>query len=382
MSWPPPPSKKAQELGGGIFFGLMSRAMAALTPDRPLVPLHLGDSHLPPPDPVAIPAPSEALHRYGPIAGDADLIKTVAAKLRDRNGLNWAYDSREIQITCGATNALSSTLLALSDPGDEVLIPSPFWPLIRGITRTASCVPVEIPMLDHDGNRAALPDRFAGKIGPKTKFLYVSSPNNPDGHVTPREELEAVVQLARARGLWILSDEVYEDLVYDGNHVSIASLPGASAQTVSVWSFSKSYAQAGLRVGYVCAPGDAINAIRRIVTHTVYNPPVEMQRAAHGSLAAGPPKFNAPFRALRDLAVAALAPVAGVRAPMAGTFLFMDLDHRYGKGTLEKLADAGVLLAPGDAFGEAYGGWARLCYTAIPGDVLAAGLARMCDVLG
>jgi aspartate/methionine/tyrosine aminotransferase len=360
-----PLADKMGHLGAGIFARLMGRAQAS---GLPLVPLHLGDSHLPPPE-VAAPDPrAPEVHRYGALGGDDALLAAVRAKLTARNGIRGG----ELQITAGATHAIFCALAALCDPGDEVILPAPFWPLVRGIARVAGLAPVEVPL----GARP-LPEALAPHIGPRTKLLYLATPNNPDGRVASRAELLGLLELARAHDLWILSDEVYEDLVYDGAHVSIASLPGAAERTVSVWSFSKSYAQAGLRVGYLSAPPEVTAAVRRISTHTIYNPPVWAQRLAAAALASGPPAYAVPFRAARDLTVSALAPHLPVAVPPAGTFLFLEL----APGMIERLADGGVLLAPGDAFGEAFAGWARLCFTAIPPAELAAGLARMVDIV-
>ncbi len=375
---------KAPLLGGGIFFGLMARAQQAVARGRTLVPLHLGDSHLPPPPVVALPTlvSEPGVHQYGAIAGEPVLHEAVSDKLA-RQGLPWRGPA-EVQITCGATHALLCGLLAIGNPGDELVLPAPFWPLIRGIARTASLVPVELPLLSA-GGRVPLPERVAAAIGPKTRAIYVASPNNPDGHVTPRAELEEVARLARRHDLWLLSDEVYEDLDYlSAQPTPLAALPGAAERTISVWSLSKSYALAGLRVGYLAGPSELVAVVRRLVTHTVYNVPAATQRAAAAALASGPPQYQDAFRRARDQAVAGLAalgPLPGLRAPDGGTFLFLELS-RFGPDALGRLADDGVVLAPGDAFGAAYGSWARLCFTATSSEVLADGLSRMVRVLG
>jgi len=185
-----------------------------------------------------------------------------------------------------------------------------------------------------------------------------------------------------------LADEVYEDYAFDGRaHVSIATLPGMAERTLSVFSFSKSYAQAGIRVGYVAGPATAMHAIRKLANHTVYNVPRAMQRAALVALQTGASFLvdaRAEYTLARDLAQRKLT--VSHYAPEGGSFVFLDLSawlapNEDAMTVLEALAAEGILLAPGSAFGADYACWARLCFTAVPRQALSSGLERLSAAL-
>lgn len=351
-----------------------------------VIPLQIGDTHLAPParlDELAWAelAPAD-LYAYGAPNGWAPLVEEITAKARAHNQIG--VSPAGVQVTCGATHALSCAVRALCDPGDELILLTPHWPLIRGIALGANVVPVEVPF------SMRLPAADVGAliepaITPRTTGIYVASPNNPDGAMLTRAQLAAIAELAVRHDLWIFSDEVYEHYGYDAEHVSIAALPGALERTITVFSFAKSYAQAGLRVGYALGPDPAIATVRKILNHSVYNVPVAMQRAALAAMRAGAP-FLAGARAAyvraRDHARASLrAPAA---SPAGGSYLWVDFARWSGDDCmpiLERCAAAGVLLAPGSAFGAACAGFARLCFTGVPPDRLDEGIARINVVL-
>jgi N-succinyldiaminopimelate aminotransferase len=198
-----------------------------------------------------------------------------------------------------------------------------------------------------------------------------------------RAEIEHVVGLAERHDLWLLSDEVYEDYVYDGEHLSVAARAGE--RTITVFSFAKSYAQAGLRVGYALGPEAAIFAIRKLVNHSVYNVPVAMQRAAFGALRGGDAFLATArqrYRAARDRARTRLSAPAAV--PPGGAYLWVDFSQWTGNDCmpmLEKIAAAGVLVAPGSAFGDVCGRSARLCFTGVDEARLDEGIDRINAVI-
>jgi len=229
-------------------------------------------------------------------------------------------------------------------------------------------------------------------VTPRTAAIYFTTPNNPDGKVLDRRVLAGIAEVAKSADLWVLADEVYEDYAFDGReHVSIASLPGMAERTLTVFSFSKSYGQAGLRVGYVVGPEGPMAALRKLSNHSIYNVPVAMQRAALVALREGSPFLlaaRAAYSSAREAAVAALGRAGlGFHAPEGGAYVFVDFGARVGEDgsalpVLETLAEGGVLLAPGDAFGKDYARFARLCYTAMTPARLAAGLDRFVELLG
>ena len=380
-------SKSAQALRESIFSRLQGR-LAKHGADG--VPLHLGDTYLSPPM-VAREAleASAADWRYGAPAGEAPLLTALAKKLREGNGLEWAAEAN-LQITVGATAALAAAARAVLDPGDEIICPTPHWPLIRGIVTNAGGVVVEAPLsqqlyADARADAAAILEPY---VGPRTAALYVTTPNNPDGKQLGRAQLESLAELARRHDLWVLADEVYEDLAWKEPHLSIASLPGMAERTLTVFSLSKTYAIAGHRLGYVAGAAAPMHALRKVANHTVYNVPTLLQRAALAlvtspSSQAWLDETRALYKDLRDEASRLLP--APHFVPDGATYLFADFSRFAPAGDLwplvERLLDAGVSIAPGEQFGRAFCRHARICFTAVPRDRLRVGLARLADVL-
>jgi aspartate/methionine/tyrosine aminotransferase len=230
---------------------------------------------------------------------------------------------------------------------------------------------------------------LSARATPRTRALYLATPNNPDGKVLPRAVLEEVARFARERELWVLADEVYEDIVFTGEHVSIAALDGMAERTITAMSLSKSYGLAGLRLGCVVADPKIMHALRKMVNHAVYNVPVVLQRVGLGAVENSDEWLagaRAAYREARDLASAEVP--APHFLPEGGAYLFLDLAPFAGaagepaiQALHERLLDAGVALAPGAAFGARHAMHARLCYTALEGERLRAGLRRLREVL-
>jgi aspartate/methionine/tyrosine aminotransferase len=357
-----------------------------------VIPLQIGDTHLRPPVVLEDFMWGDAgeLYTYGAPAGWAPLVEAIAAKARDKNHI--AIGEAGVQIACGATHALSCAVQALCDRGDELILVTPHWPLIKGMAIGHGVVPVEVPHAiaarSESGpvqDSPSLGELLERAVTPRTTAIYVATPNNPDGVMLSADEVAAVAQVAERHDLWILADEVYEDYGYDAPHVSIATHPAALPRTVTVFSFAKSYAQAGLRVGYALAPEPVTSAIKKLVNHSVYNVPVAMQRAALGAMRAGAPFVAAArerYQAARDRARARLtAPAA---CPPGGAYLWVDFQPWSGDDcmpVLEKVAEQGVLLAPGSAFGDICHRYARLCFTGVEENRLEEGIDRINAVL-
>lgn len=387
-------SAPTQTLPSSILDRLKRRAAAY---EGSVIPLHIGDTHLAPPARSRLGAlgftteRDPDLYRYSPPPGKQLLLEALVAKLRRQNRLEFVQPDH-IQVTVGATHALACAVRALLDPGDHMLLPSPYWPHIRGVALAAGIRPVEAPfshlLLRRPG---ADPEELLEEyVTPETAALYLCNPNNPDGKVLSADQLAAVSRVARRHDLWVLADEVYEDLLHDGRrHVSMASLPGMAERTVTVFSFSKSYGLAGLRVGYVVGPTAALVGLRKLSHHTVYCVPRAMQLAALLALESGADflaEARRTYQETRDAVHARLGEIC--LSPEGSTYLFLDLSRfrRPGEpdalGVLERIADAGVLLAPGAAFGHDYGDWARLCFTPVERHSLDEALDRIARVLG
>jgi N-succinyldiaminopimelate aminotransferase len=266
------------------------------------------------------------------------------------------------------------------EPGDEVLIAAPFWPLSVGIVHASRGTPVAVPILDA-ANTADLVERLEAHATDRTAALYLSSPNNPTGRVLPREWIEAMVAWASARGLWVISDEVYEDYVYRGEHTPVLAL--APERTVAVHSFSKAFGMAGNRCGWVVAPADLLVATQKLGTHTYYSTSTAGQHAAMRVLRDGDGWLRAAKAAYRE-AGERTAEILGVPPPEGGTFLFLDVAAQLGErgllGFLEACADRGVFLAPGPSFGP-YESSVRLCFTAVDPERTARGARALRSLL-
>jgi aspartate/methionine/tyrosine aminotransferase len=346
------------------------------------VPLHLGDTYLPPPPGLRLETDYAPNWRYGAPAGEAGLLEALANKLRTRNRLDWVTPA-SLQVTVGATHALQAAARAVLDPGDEVIVPTPHWPLIRGIITNAGGVNVEVPLTqrlyeDPSLDPASL---LEPHITPRTVALYVTTPNNPDGKVLTRAQLESLARLAVAHDLYVFADEVYEDLSYGTPHVSIATLPGLAERTVTVFSLSKSFALAGFRLGYAVAPEPLMKPLRKIANHTVYNVPDVLQRAALGLLddRTWLDQARQTYLGARDLASSLVS--APHHKPDGATYLLLDLRRYVGEQGIwplvERLLDAGVSVSPGEQFGRGFECHARLCFTAVPRDRLVVGIERL-----
>jgi N-succinyldiaminopimelate aminotransferase len=350
----------------------------------PIFPLHVGDTWIAPFEGARMQdmrvEDHAGLHNYCDTRGWPPLVDAIVEKARARNGL--ACERESVLVAAGATATLSCAVGAMVSPGEEVLILAPFWPLIRGIVQTFGGVPVEVPFYDRVESAADAVEAVRERLSDRSVALYVSTPSNPTGRVLPRAWLEALAELARSEGLWLLSDEVYEDFVYRGEHHSM----GASApeRSVSIFSFSKAYGMAGNRVGYMIAPPDLVDEARKIGTHTYYNAPTAGQVAGLEALARGA-AWQQSARASYIEAGDRAAELLGVPAPEGSTFFFLDvsdrLDDRGLHGLLEDCFEAGVLVAPGSSSGRDYGQWIRLCYTVLPPDEVVEAVRRLASCL-
>lgn len=397
----PPLSSTAARIRPPVFADLQARIDRLAARGEQLVPLQIGDTWLAPPAAAskllgALDADDAAIYRYGPTAGLPALREAVAHAVK-RHGLD-VDPVDEVLVGNGGTHALFCAARAVLDAGDEVLMASPYWPLAPGIFTACGAVPVEVPLTQRLYADASLDAGalFAAAIGPRTKAIYLISPNNPDGKVLPRHQLERIAAIAREHDLWVFSDEVYAETVFDGEHVSIAALPDMRDRTIVLHSMSKSHALAGCRVGFAIAPGAVVASGRRVSTHSAFNVSIVMQRAALAALSDDtfPKTAKATYRDARDRAVQALAgaPVNAFAADGA-TYLFVDFApafeamgaERAGArplfALLERAVDRGVLLAPGDAFGSGYETCARLCTTAVPIERVVIGIERLLDAL-
>lgn len=379
-------SKRVDPLRTSVF-AVLARRLDGYVGKR--FPFHIGDNWVSPPHAATWDQVEDerfgSPYRYGHPHGEQPLRHAIAAKVRSQNGMSWAT-ADHVQIGVGATHVITCAVQALLDPLDEVLLLAPYWPLVRGICHCSAITPTDVPFFqrlldDPDADPGELLRPF---IGPRTKMIYLISPNNPNGLVLRPAQLQAIADVAREHDLWVLSDEAYEAYAYAHPHVSIATLDGMAERTISVFTFSKSYAIAGTRVGYAVAPVPVIGGLRKVATHSVYNTAQVCQSAAFGALTAGEGFLAAAKETYRGHAALVADELEATFHPaQGGAYVFVDL-REFGPDALpvlERAADVGVTLAPGAIFGRGYEGYARFCYTATDRDTLAEGVDRFNAVL-
>lgn len=195
---------------------------------------------------------------------------------------------RELTVTCGATEAMASTMLAIVNPGDEVIVPEPFYENYGPDAVLCDARPVFLPL--EPGKPLDL-DRLRAAFTPRTRAIIINTPNNPSGHVFTREELEAVAQLCRRHDAWAVTDEIYEHILYTGRHIPIATLEGMRERTITISGASKTFSVTGWRVGWIIAPPRATDAIRKVHDFLTVGAPAPLQEAVAAGLETLPPEF-------------------------------------------------------------------------------------------
>ena len=220
--------------------------------------------------------------KYTPSSGLLELRQAIADKFAADNKL--AYKPNQIIVSSGAKHSCYNAILATCQPGDEVIIPAPYWLSYPEMVRLAGADPVFVATTE-ENNWKMTAEEFQDAMTPRTKMVIINSPGNPTGSVYTREELAAIVEVAADEEILILSDEIYEKLTYDGaEHVSVASLPGAADITITINGFSKAYAMTGWRLGYLGAPEGIAKAIDAIQSHSTSNPTSFAQKGALAAL--------------------------------------------------------------------------------------------------
>ncbi|HTQ78614.1 MAG TPA: pyridoxal phosphate-dependent aminotransferase [Thermoanaerobaculia bacterium] len=378
----PKVSPTVAEISGSVYTTLAHRLASH---KGEIYPLHVGDTWKEP----AIGCRMEDLrvaefpgmHRYAPVQGMPGLLDALVDKTRGQTGL--PLERENVLVAAGATGALGAVAGAILEPGDEVLILAPFWPLISGIVRSFHGIPVPVPFFGRVDSPETAVEAVREHLTAKTTALYFNTPNNPSGRVIPPTWLSALVEWARGEDLWVISDEVYDDYLYQGEHTY--GLPLAPERTFAAYSFSKAYGMAGNRCGYVVGPGTVMSELRKVSTHSFYSTPTAAQIAAQRVLGEAGTAWIAEARSSYWEAGRKAAERLGVPAPEGSTFLFLDvsdrLDERGLGGLLEDCVDRGLFLAPGPSFGP-YPNHVRLCFTAAPPDVVERGVEALAAVLG
>lgn len=357
-----------------------------------LVKLHIGDSYAQPPYPLPIDPgflhAHPAANRYCDTFGIATLRDVLAERLRDHNHV--PVKREHVLVTCGATNALSAAVQTLVNPGDDVMVLTPHWPFFRGMVRAAGGGVIDVPFyteLDNGNPGTQATASMERSLTPNTVAIYLNSPNNPSGKVLTREQLTAVAAFARAHDLWLISDEAYDGMTYDGReHISPASFHDTLERSVSVFTFSKVYMFAGLRLGYAVGGEEVIRAINKSMVHQLYSPSTLAQEMmiepvrTHDSWSG---RFVAEYEATRNRVAKALR----FEAPLPdGAYYFFFPVEKYLRGrsvtdVVNECLDAGVSVAPGEDFGSRYKNWLRICFAGESPERVMSGVERLNGVL-
>ncbi|MGA7268678.1 MAG: pyridoxal phosphate-dependent aminotransferase [Aestuariivirga sp.] len=361
-----------------------------------VVSLTVGEPDFDTPDHIqqeATAAMKAGFTHYSPVQGIPELRAALSRKLKAENNLD--YSAAEISVTNGAKQAIANAVLSLIDEGDEVIMLAPFWVSYEITVRFAGGTPVVLPASVEEDYKVPA-SRIAAAVTPQTKLLILNSPSNPTGAVWSAKELEAIADIVRAHPrLMVLSDEIYEYIMFDGRMASIGALPGMRERTITVNGFSKGFAMTGWRLGFAAAVEPVTKAMVRMQGTITTGANQFVQRAAIAALE-GPreevERMRLRYRARRDMVLAGLRAIEGVRiGSIPATFYaFPDVSALLGRkagnhvmDTTDRLCDwlleeHGVAVVPGTAFGAP--GSIRLSFAASEADIQKA-LGRISSAL-
>lgn len=353
---------------------MTARAKARIREGYPVIGLSAGEPDFDTPRPIAdaaISAIQEGFTHYTENRGMLALREAICEKLSRVNGISYSPD--EILCTNGAKQSIAQVLSVICSPGDEVLIPAPYWVSYPEQVRFAGGQPVIIPTTVESDYKMKV-DELEAHITGQTRALILCSPSNPTGSVYSPDELRALAEvLARHPEVYIISDEIYEQIIYDAEHLSFGSIQGMKSRTITINGFSKAYAMTGWRLGYLAADGQIVKEAAKIQSQFTSAPSSISQKAGIAALEMDPGpilEMVAAFRKRRDFVLGALEARDDVRCPKpeGAFYVFPDISALYGKATpwgdviqnseqmcyyvLDKF---NVALVPGDAFGAPYG---------------------------
>jgi len=366
-------------------YAVLSRAQALEAQGRKILHLEIGQPDFPT-FPNISQAGVEAIQKgqthYSSPAGIASLRAAIADSVSERLGLN--IGSECIVVGPGAKPGLFFPTLALVNPGDEVLYPDPGFPTYAAMIQVAGGIPVPVPLREENQFSFDL-GAFDARLSDKTRLIVLNSPANPTGGVIPLADLQHIAEKARKYDAWVMSDEIYARLAYDGLNVpSIAALPGMLARTVIVDGFSKTYAMTGWRLGYMVLPAALAERVELLLTHSIGCTATFTQVAGVEALLGPQDKVAenvAEYQRRRDYFVAGLNAIPGVRCqvPQGAFYVFPNVKS-FGLTSKEiagRLIDeAGVAVLAGTDFGAGGEGYLRLCY-ATSMEVLRESLEKM-----
>jgi arginine:pyruvate transaminase len=370
--------------GGSDGWDVFNRARAMIASGTDVTELTIGEHDIRT-APAILDAMNEAAQGghtgYASVPGTDELRSTVAARVQARTGVATTRDN--VLITPGGQSGLFAAHTAACDPGDTALYIDPFYATYPGTIRGVAALPRVVQAHAENGFQPRAADIEAAAEGAKS--LLINSPNNPTGVAYTRQTLDGIADLCRRNDLWLISDEVYDTQIWQGDHVSARALPGMQDRTLVVGSMSKSHAMTGSRCGWIVGPDEAISHLINLATHTTYGVAGYIQDAAVFALNQGTAledEIAAPFRRRRDLALAVLADQNVLRPVPADGTMYLMLNIRATGLSGEDFANAlldqeHIAVMPGESFGRAAAGHIRVAMT-IEDQAFETALRRVC----
>lgn len=382
------PAERMNHIGQETAFEVLVKARALEVLGRSVVHLEIGEPDFDTPGHIiaaAQQALEEGFTHYGPGAGLPELRQAVATYLRRWRGLD--IDPLRVIITPGGKPVMFFAILALVNPGDEVIYPNPGFPIYESMARFVGGTPVAMPLREERRFRFD-PDEFQSLVSDRTRLIIINSPHNPTGSVLTRSDLEIIADVAREREIVVLSDEIYSRILYAGEHQSIASLPGMLERTILLDGWSKTWAMTGWRLGFGVFPSELVPHVERLISNSVSCTASFAQQAAIAALDGpqeGVDSMLAEFRRRRSAIVAGLNALPGVRClePDGAFYAFPNITAT-GFSSRELadrlLEEAGVACLSGASFGRYGEGFIRFSYANSLENIDLA-LARMRELL-
>ena len=353
-------ASRMQTIGTEGAFAVSARARALEAQGRPMIHLQIGEPDFDTPAHVrdaAKRALDEGATHYAPFPGIPELRKAIAEDVTRRKG--FPADPSQVFVTVGGKGVMLYAILGLVDPGDEVIVPDPGYPIYESLTRFVGATAVPIPIRMENEFRLDV-EELARLITPRTRLLIINSPANPTGGVLTRADLERIAELAEEHDLWVMADEIYGRILYDGaEHISFASLPGMAERTIVLDGFSKTFAMTGWRLGYAVVPESLKEVYGELVINTISCAPTFAQVGAVQALVGPQDDVDAmvvEFKARRDLIVEGLNEINGITCatPLGAFYAFPDISGTglTGAEFAERLlTEADVCVLAGTAFG-------------------------------
>ncbi len=380
-------AKRLEEVGFSDIVQIRNKVMELRAGGKPVHAFHGGEPFFETPETIkyaVLKALAENRTRYAPSSGIDPLRRAIARKLQTQNRMDAGVE--DVIVTAGGAHALYAAFQTVLDPGDDMLLFSPYWTPIRDMVTMAQARPVMVPTAT--ARRNGLTTALEHYSTPATRAIYYNTPQNPSGVVFSRREAEEVAAFAIRRDLVVIADEAYEDLVYEGEHVSIASLPGMAERTITGYTLSKTYAMTGWRCGYAVAKEPFMSGLRKMVLYSTNGVSTPTQWAAleamatpHSAIEARREEYrerrNKLVQGLNELGLECELPPGAFYAFPAVRKIHKD-SRRVAEMLLEK---AHVATIPGVVFGAQGEGHVRFSYSVSP-ETIDAGLEALRKVLG